>query len=131
MSERRPPGFRFWWTDAVVLGVGAAVAALVWRPAPEAVWPIPFALLHFFLFCNVFRVRRSYELAWTGVLLLNVGGWALADRLGWAPILLAQTPVTLAVLILEMRSDRYHGIFHARLQRARPPGPGPLDAAAD
>ena len=109
----------------------AAAIALLWRPARGVVWPIPFALGHFFLFCNVFRVRRSFELAWTGALMVNVVAWWLAGRFDWAPILLAQTPVTLAVLLLELRSDRYHGIFHESLQRARRRDASPLDAAAD
>ena len=39
----------------------------LWDLLAEFVWILPCALGHFFLFCNVFRVRRNYELAWTGV----------------------------------------------------------------
>ena len=117
MSDSRPPGFRFWWTDAVILGAGALAMALLWGRLGEALWPIPFALGHFFLFCNVFRVRRSYELAWACILIINAGAWMLSGSADWRPILLVQSPVTVAVLLLEIHSPRYHGIFFRQLGR--------------
>ena len=131
MYERRPPGFRFWWSDAVVLGVGAAFCALFWRPLGPAIWPVPFALVHFFLFCNVFRVRRSHELTWTGLLLVNVAAWWFAGRLGWLPVLISQTPITLGVILLEIRSPDYHGIFFGSRRPPGSSGRAPLDAPGD
>jgi len=73
MSKPRTAGFRFFWSDGVFI---AALCALAWfaRDAfGPLLWIIPFAAGHFFLFCNVFRVRRSYELVWTGCCLANFG----------------------------------------------------------
>ena len=75
----------------------------------------PVTLGHFFLFCNVFRLRRSYELFWSVLFLANIGFWLSRDELRWAEILAMQTPLTIALILLEMRSPNYHGVFWARL----------------
>jgi hypothetical protein len=78
-------------------------------------WWMPAMVVgHFFLFCNVFKVPRKLELLWAGVFLINTGLWLAADRFNWRPVLLSQTPVTLAVI----------GFTLARRRRAGP-GPGP------
>ena len=104
-------GFRFSATDAVVLVAGTG--ALVWQEFPLW-WMVPVVVGHFFLFCNVFRVRRSYELAWAAVFVVNVGYWLNEGALGWSTSVLCQLPVTLVVLIAELRSPRYHGILARR-----------------
>ena len=75
----------------------------------------PVTLGHFFLFCNVFRLRRSYELFWSVLFLTNIGFWLFHNELHWAGILALQTPLTIALILLEMRSPNYHGVFWARL----------------
>lgn len=75
-------------------------------------WILICVVGHFFLFCNVFRVRRSYELGWAAVFLVNVACWMMLRlSLDWLPPLLTQLPVTLAVILAEIRSSQYHGIF--------------------
>jgi hypothetical protein len=113
--SRRTAGFRLSVVDVVFI-VAAAIAVFLLRERlGTAVWIIPLAVGHFFLFCNVFRVRRSYELAWVGILFCNLAGWAAADRFSWLNVLAVQTPFTLAAFVLELRSRRYHGIFARRL----------------
>jgi hypothetical protein len=96
----------------------AGLIVLAWF-AREAfgplLWIVPFAVGHFFLFCNMFRVRRSYELVWTGCALANVVGWHLAGAGGGWAVLAVQSPITIAVIGLELRSPRYHGIAARRL----------------
>lgn len=123
MSERKA-GFRLSIVDVLfILAAGVAVLLLQSRLGIW-VWSIPVAVGHFFLFCNVFRVRRSLELIWTAILFCNAAAWVAADRFTWAAVLLVQTPFTLAAIVLEMRSSRYHGIFFRRLN------PGVHEASA-
>ena len=68
---------------------------------------------HFFLFCNVFRVRRRFELIWAGCFIANFLGnvWLVEDRAISLLLLLAlQSPVTIFFIWIELRSERYHGI---------------------
>jgi hypothetical protein len=117
MSEapKRTAGFRLSGVDVAFIAAGAAAFFCLRDRLGAGAWSIPVAVGHFFLFCNVFRVRRSYELAWVGVLLVNVGAWVAAGRFDWLPVLAVQTPFTAAAVILEMRSPRYHGILARRL----------------
>lgn len=116
-------GFRFSRADALVLVAGAALTFALWPTLGSYALLVPVALGHFFLFCNVFRVRRGVELLWAGVFLANFAAWGLLGRFSWARVLLTQLPVTLAILVVEVRHPRYHGIF------SRPPVNGPSGAA--
>lgn len=110
-----PAGFRFSATDGVVLGGGVAgAAALAFRGSPFW-WLVPFVLVHFLLFCNVFRVRRSFELSWAVALIVSFGAWMLVGEFGWARVILSQTPLTLLLVALEARSRRYHGVGWSRI----------------
>jgi hypothetical protein len=108
-------GFRFSNTDAVVL-IATAIAS-VWLAVNDVPlwWMLPLVVGHFFLFCNVFRVRRSYELIWGLILLINCACWLLNQHFNWQPVVLAQLPFTAAAISFEMRSSAYHGIFAHRI----------------
>jgi hypothetical protein len=70
---------------------------------------------HFFLFCNVFRIARRRELIWSGLYLLNVALWQSFDLLSWTGVLTSQIPVTIAVIVADMRSPEYHGVLADRM----------------
>ncbi len=109
MSEEATAGARFSTTDGIVIAIGAL---LTWslRELPSSIaWLPAVALGHFFLFCNVFRVRRSLELAWAGVFVANFAAWSWIG-FSWLAVLAVQTPVTVLAIGVEMRSPRYHGI---------------------
>lgn len=118
-SPARTWGARFFATDAVALLAGAALtwALATWSPEGERwVAGLPAAALgHFFLFCNVFRVRRRYELAWAAAFLVNVAAWHLAGALSWGAVLAVQTPLTALAIGAEVRSPEYHGVLARRL----------------
>ena len=114
-------GARFSLTDGVAIVV-AVVAFFLCRPLlAEWTWFIPLVVIHFFLFCNIFRVRTRYELAWCAVLLINFGYWLNRWMSGetdgdinpfpFVAFLCWQLLMTLLVILLELSSDRYHGIF--------------------
>ena len=110
-DKRRAPGFRFWWWDGLTIVAGVFLAWLAWPLLGKLALVFPVTLAHFFLFCNVFRLRRNYELVWTGAFLVNLGYWILFRELGWVEVLAVQTPVTLILIAAEARSSRYHGVF--------------------
>ena len=115
----RRAGFRFGWQDGVAIGLCAGATWIGWCFLGPVALLFPVTLGHFFLFCNVFRFRRSYEIYWSLVFLLNVGAWLFRGQLPWLSILAIQTPVTLAFILLEMKSPRYHGVLWERLNLAR------------
>jgi hypothetical protein len=73
-------------------------------------WWLPgMVVAHFFLFCNVFKVPRKLELLWAAVFLINTGVWLAAGRFDWRPVLLCQTPFTLAAIGLTLARRRRAG----------------------
>jgi hypothetical protein len=108
-------GFRFSATDAVVIAVCAA-AALLLRGEGNPLWWLSLVVVgHFFLFCNLVRIRRSFELVWAAAFLVNCALWLLLGELGALPVLASQLPLTAWVVLMEVRSNRYHGILARRL----------------
>jgi hypothetical protein len=107
-------GFRFYATDAVVIGVlGAAAIAL--RQIENPLWWILIVVAaHFFLFCNIVRIRRRFEMIWAGLFIANIGVWLWLGELGWIGVLSVQLPITLCLVLLELRSGRYHGVLARR-----------------
>jgi hypothetical protein len=116
-----PPGFRFSPRDAAVIGVFILATAWLWGWVGSLSLLLLGVLVHFFLFCNVFRVRTRYELIWASSLVLNAGAWQLADALSWQRLLGSQIVVTALVIGAELRSPSYHGIGHRWIHsRSRP-----------
>ena len=113
--NKRAHGFRFFATDALALAICGAAALVLRRLDNPLWWLLLIVAGHFFLFCNVFRVRRSFELGWAAALVVNVVLWASLGNLNWAGVLALQSPISLACIIGELRGNRYHGIFALRL----------------
>ncbi len=117
-SEMQPhkPGFRFSWGDAIAILVCAVATWLAWHWLGLFALVFPVTLGHFFIFCNVFRIRPIYELVWTGAYLVNMAYWLLFREFSWLGVLSVQTPLTLTLIVLELRSPRYHGAFYQKVQ---------------
>jgi len=107
-------------TDWLVLWSALLLTiALDWRQYPG--WWLPgMVVMHFFLFCNVFKVPRKLELLWAAVFLINTGVWLAVGRFDWLPVLLCQSPFTLAAI----------GITLAARRRRRNPSPAKSQANA-
>jgi len=112
----RDCGFRFSVMDGWVLGVGLCATGYAWLWIAEFAWLIPFVLLHFLAFCNVFRIQRSLELIWALSFVINAGLW-LTDFTPMALLCLfaTQLPLTFGLLIIALNRPDYHGIFCHRL----------------
>ena len=74
-GKPRTCGFRFSLVDGAAIVVCAAATHTAWPALGPLSLVLPYVLGHFFLFCNVFRVRRPPELIWAGVFVLNFGVW--------------------------------------------------------
>ncbi len=61
-STHRTVGFRLSIVDAVVLVAAGPATWLAWPHLGSLAGVIPLVVLHFFLFCNVFRIHRTKEL---------------------------------------------------------------------
>lgn len=114
LAHPRTAGFRLSVTDAIVLAIGTAATIAAAGPLGPMAGIFPMAVGHFFLFCNVFRLRRRYELTWTAIFLANFTAWTFTE-FSWIGVLAIQLPVTALVIALEIRSPRYHGILATRL----------------
>ena len=97
-------GFRFSITDALAIFAFMSAAGVLWRLGNLLWWMLVIAAGHFFLFCNVFRIVRRRELAWAGLFIVNVGVWAWLDLLTWPCVLLCQLPITVGLVVADMRS---------------------------
>lgn len=107
-------GFRLSFFDALVLLLASGLTWWVHASGFGYWWLLPCVVGHFFLFCNVFRIRRAFELWWSVLFLINVVFWMLQLRVDAFPVLIVQLPITAAFVIAEIRLDRYHGIFSKR-----------------
>lgn len=109
-------GVRFSFADATAIAACFLLTAWSWQWLDVYALVAPFVLGHFFLFCNIFRVRRSLELIWAGSFLAQAFAWlALGPAFDFLPIALTQLPITAAVIGYEMRSPRYHGMLCGRI----------------
>lgn len=110
-ASRFAPGFRFSWTDAAALILGAFLVWWLARLSGELALLAGFVIGHFFLFCNVFRIGRKPELVWAGTFIVLAG---LAIGLEWLELRLALGLVlglSTGLILREMRLPRYHGVF--------------------
>ncbi|MCA9068991.1 MAG: hypothetical protein KDA84_08715 [Planctomycetaceae bacterium] len=105
------PGFRFSLVDGIVITVGTiascVLASVDWRIA----FVIAFVVMHFFLFCNIFRVSRSLELVWSAVFIGLSYSTISFEKPSWPITVSAVLCLTMIVIGIEMRKPSYHGIL--------------------
>ena len=97
--------------DVFVLLLASGVTAGLYNLTLGYSVLILFVVGHFFLFCNVFRVRRGPELVWTGLFVANAGTWFLLLGGGVLWLCGSQLVATALILLNELRVPCYHGIF--------------------
>jgi hypothetical protein len=109
------PGFRLSRSDGWVLVLGTASALATaqiewWMGAA-----IAFVVGHFFLFCNVFRMARRFELVWAALFVALSGSSALFGLPGWYASFGLSWLATLALVAAQLRQPSYHGILWQRV----------------
>ncbi|WP_425396609.1 hypothetical protein [Aeoliella sp.] len=116
-GNRRPRtwGFRLSKSDVAVLLVTVALTALFWNATAGYTFLGLLVVLHFFLFCNIFRIPRKPELIWAACFVAICVACVLLNRMTPLNVTLAVLPVTLAILLWSIRLPTYHGIFAKRI----------------
>ena len=71
---------------------------------------IGFVVLHFFLFCNVFRIARRPELVWAGVFVLLAGLAIVFEMPAWWMVFGGGLLLSAILIALETRKPGYHGV---------------------
>ncbi len=100
--------------DIAVLGVGAIGSLFAWREAWWAGFAVAFVVLHFFLFCNVFRIARVPELVWATTFVLLVSLRIFLEKPGTGVVIGLTLLLTTFLIWRETRKPSYHGIFWKR-----------------
>jgi hypothetical protein len=118
MTASTPPprthGFRLSGWDLVILAGGALAAGAFWREGSPLGWIIATVVGHFFLFCNIFLVWRNLELLWALAFVVNAAAHLTLGSASALSVLLFQLPVSVAVIVWQIRSPWYHGIAARR-----------------
>jgi hypothetical protein len=109
------PGFRIDTIDALVLVAGGIASVLVAQVEWWMGLVIGFAVGHFFLFCNVFRVARPLELAWAALFVAMAGSTIALEQPGWAMTIGCTLAATVLVIVMQLRKPSYHGIAWSRI----------------
>jgi hypothetical protein len=108
-------GFRLSAADAIVIALTILGTYLGWRQVGSFVLVLPFVVGHFFLFCNVFRIRRQLELIWGAVFLLLCLAALLLRQFDIYWVTGLQLGTTVFLLFMEIRNPHYHGILARKL----------------
>jgi hypothetical protein len=114
------PGFRFSKLDAIILLVGLYISADTAALYPWVGIAICFVIAHFFLFCNLVRMSRPSELAWSALFVLLATSTIRVGSPQWPATLAISFAATVALTGLEMRKPSYHGVFWRQINPELP-----------
>jgi len=120
--QKKPfaPGFRLSVVDLIILVIGAVAALALFSMVWWWGFVVGFALAHFFLFCNVVRMARPLELAWSSVFVALAAATVALDAPGWLATTCVSLLVTVVVVLLEVRKPSYHGVGWRRINPGLP-----------
>jgi hypothetical protein len=104
------PGFRFSIFDAVILAGGGIGTAMGWSVEWWLGVLVGFVVLHFFLFCNVFRVARGPELVWAGSFVLLAGSAIVFRVPDWWLVFTGGLVLSAFLIYRETRKPGYYGV---------------------
>ena len=111
MPPEFAPGFRLSVRDMIVLILGVGISIGLGKNFWPASFFVVFAVGHFFLFCNVFRISRRLELVWAAIFIVLIGGSIFVQTPTWPVTVVVTICATIAVVFIEMKKPSYHGIF--------------------
>ena len=117
MYNGKPRSCGFWLSlsDLLVLAGSFLATWFFWKATHGYSFFILFVVGHFFLFCNVFRLRRKPELIWTAGFVFNTFLFSFFDYNYLVALLAVQVTITVALIGLEMARPDYHGIFSKKI----------------
>ncbi|MCI5143684.1 MAG: hypothetical protein D3909_18560 [Candidatus Electrothrix sp. ATG1] len=114
------PGFRLSVRDVIVLFIGAVTSFLLHSMENPLGLIVFFTLAHFFLFCNILRMCRRFELIWAAFFLLLSVSAILFRIPSWPGNVVIMLAMTTILTVLQMRLPSYHGIFWQRINPELP-----------
>ena len=109
------PGFRFSFFDALILLAGGFGSCLAWSKEGWVSLVIAFVVLHFFLFCNVFRIARAPELVWAAIFIALAWCTVATGSPPWLVTVCLSLVMTVVLVVIEMRKPSYHGVGWSRV----------------
>lgn len=109
------PGVRLSGIDVFVLVFGTVAVLAVSPFVPWLGFAIAFVVVHFFLFCNVFRIARMPELIWAALYLAFAISTLSYGQPGWLITTLIMVSASAVLIAIEMRKPSYHGIGWQRI----------------
>lgn len=112
---RFEPGFRASASDLCAIAAAIVGATALYPSFPAASLIIAVTTFHFFLFCNVFRIRRRPELIWAGGFLLLSYATIRFGSPDWPATIAAAFSLATGLIMRETRHPSYHGIGWKRL----------------
>ncbi len=114
------PGFRILPFDVLGLIIGLLGALATLTRIEWAGLVTGFVVLHFFLFCNVFRISRSAELIWATVFLALATSTIINAVPGWTATFTGSLALSTILIWIETKRDDYHGILWKKLNPGMP-----------
>ena len=109
------PGFRLSLLDTLVLLAASGLIGLVFLVDRTLSAAIAVVVLHFFLFCNVFRMSRSLELIWAAAFVLLAIMSLKFNFLAVGNAGVICLSLSCFLVVLQMRKPSYHGIFWQKI----------------
>jgi hypothetical protein len=109
------PGFRISALGCAVLLIGAVGSILAAGVEGSLGIAVAFTVGHFFLFCNVIRMARPYELIWAAIFVALAASTLLLQSPVWNPTFVLSSIATCILVTVQMRHPSYHGIFWNRI----------------
>ena len=109
-TRQRTHGFRLSAFDVVILAFGVVASPFLFLAVGSLALVVPYVIGHFFLFCNVFRIRRKPELIWAALFLVNTAVWVFWGAINVFGILCVPLIATVVIIAVEMRKPYYHGV---------------------
>jgi hypothetical protein len=114
------PGFRLSTVDIAVIIIGTILSVCLWQQTWWIGFIVAFVTSHFFLFCNIVRMARPLELAWSAIFVILAGATITSESPGWPITIAVSLAATVVVVLLEMRKPSYHGIAWQRINPGLP-----------
>jgi hypothetical protein len=114
-TSKFQPGFRLSEMDVGILILGVCCSVLLARFDERLGMVVVFVLAHFFLFCNVLRMRRLLELIWAMLFVFLAGSTFYFNYPFWHYTLVVMLVVTLILAIVQILQPSYHGVLWQKI----------------
>ena len=109
------PGFRLSLPDCLILLAGAFASFEAANLDLHFGVAVGFTVGHFFLFCNVIRMRRLQELTWAATFIFLCSVSSTFGVPSWLQSFGITSAVKAVLVFFELRAPSYHGVCWRRV----------------